>query len=640
MRILILFSWLVFTLTLVGQQEKSEINFDFHPNRTAKTWKGEPNLGGTQFDIVKAECYWQLDSLLEFLEGEIRYIIRPVSEVGFFEFALTINMDAYYAEFNGVEVVTQKLQDNRIGVYPIDKGQGPGQLDTIVIKYNGKPFPSGFGGYNTGETEFGNRFMYTLSQPYEGPNWWPGKHQLSDKIDSLFIQIITPNYYKAVANGRKITDSLDGFFRITEFEHHYPIDPYLVAIAVSKYEEENDSVQLSNINLPIKNYSYSGYEDVFFQELDTVKPILQLFDTLIGPYPFQEELYGHAMFARGGGMEHQTMSFMAHGGFQLVAHELAHQWFGDKLTCYRWGELWLNEGFATYFTGIAIEFIQGEEAFNNWLDRLKSDIVSQDWGSVFAYGTDKQFELFDYRQRYQKGALLLHSIRKKIGDEVFFNSLKQYLEEPFLKYDYTSTEFLIKFFEWNCDCNIGEFINARLYDQGHPYLDISVGKLTENQKFSINIEQRPSHPDRDIWKNSLTIRVFSNGDFQDLFIEDIGSEYYSEFSLNMNNIDSIQVDPKHATFFVLGEYEYLNSIKWEVNPTVTSSLVNIRALGKSNEAVNIELISSNGRIIRKLNGRINEITQLDISQIPYGIYIMRISSSSGVVLYKQKIVKQ
>ncbi|MEY4042265.1 MAG: hypothetical protein RL233_1796, partial [Bacteroidota bacterium] len=122
------------------------------------------------------------------------------------------------------------------------------------------------------------------------------------------------------------------------WKHRYPIATYLVAFAVTNYAQYTQYAPLVGRAkpLPVLNYVFPQFLNTAQQETKQVLPIIRLFDSLFVRYPFVEEKYGHAQFTWGGGMEHQTMSFMVNFSFDLMAHELAHQWFGDKVTCASW----------------------------------------------------------------------------------------------------------------------------------------------------------------------------------------------------------------------------------------------------------------------------------------------------------------
>ena len=149
--------------------------------------------------------------------------------------------------------------------------------------------------------------------------------------------------------------------------------------------------------------------------------IMELFSNKFEEYPYASEKYAHAQFGWGGGMEHTTVSFMGSFGRNLIAHELAHQWFGDKITCGSWKDIWLNEGFATYLSGLVIEEFDGEPSFKNWKQGRVSSITSQPDGAVYLSDSDTTSvsRIFSSRLSYNKGAMVLHMLRKKVGDANF-----------------------------------------------------------------------------------------------------------------------------------------------------------------------------------------------------------------------------
>jgi aminopeptidase N len=186
---------------------------------------------------------------------------------------------------------------------------------------------------------------------------------------------------------------------------------------------------------------------------------MNLYADLFEPYPYADEKYGHAEFGWGGGMEHTTVSFMGGLGRGLIAHELGHQWFGDKVTCGSWQDVWLNEGFATYLAGMVIENLDGEADFRSWKQDQISSVTYYPDGSVYipAQDTTSVNRIFSSRLSYNKGSMVLHMLRKKLGDAVFFQGLREYLDDPNLAYGYAKTPDLMQHLESASGEDLTEF---------------------------------------------------------------------------------------------------------------------------------------------------------------------------------------
>lgn len=252
-------------------------------------------------------------------------------------------------------------------------------LDSISIAFSGDASTSS--GLTLGMHE-DVPVIETLSEPWHASSWWVCKDDLKYKVDKIDIVITHPVEFKAASNGvlKSVVDLEDGN-SVTHWQHNYAIPAYLVAVAVTNYEEYNQEVEIGGTTVPIINYIYPESLDEWTDSLDWVPSYMEVLSEKFGDYPYKEEKYGHAQWNRGGGMEHSTMSFMAKFNFNLIVHELAHQWFGNMVTCATWKDIWINEGFADYCTGILSELflamrnlICGKKKESIWLPLKIGDL--------------------------------------------------------------------------------------------------------------------------------------------------------------------------------------------------------------------------------------------------------------------------
>jgi aminopeptidase N len=488
-------------LSAIIESERSS-----HLSRTA--FKANPLTG--DYDLVYHRLYWEVDPAINFISGTISSYFKPTqSDFDQINFDFSRDLDVLTVRYHGDTLSYTQLGDN----LQIDLPEvlSKGVLDSIEVQYEGAPVSEGFGSFSQSMHD-GVPVLWTLSEPYGAKDWWPCKQDLNDKIDSIDIIVKTPSAYRVGTNGVLINEEVQGDHTIYHWKHRYPIAAYLISLAVTNYASFSDYVTLeSGDSLEILNYVYPEDVEAAENNLESTVEIMELFNDLFGDYPFAKEKYGHAQFNWGGGMEHQTMSSMGSFSYSLQAHELAHQWFGNKITCGSWQDIWLNEGFATYLTGMTYEFLGTEEEWINWKRARVDFITSQDGGSVWVEDTSSVSRIFSSRLSYNKASYLLHMLRWKLGDDVFFQSVRNYLADSSLAFGYAHTEDLKRHFEMESGENLDEFFNDWFYGEGYPSYQLE----WTNQGSSVNIKlnQTPSHPSVEFFEMPVPVKVSgSNAD--------------------------------------------------------------------------------------------------------------------------------
>ncbi len=343
-----------------------------------------------------------------------------------------------------------------------------GSRDSVSIYYHGTPANNGLGSF-TKRTHYGNvPVIWTLSEPYGARDWWPCRNGLDDKIDSLDILITHPSIYSASANGVLTAVVTNNANATSHFKHRYPIATYLLGIAVTNYTSFTKELPLQTGTLPVITTVYPEYLDYFQKYIPTVYNALQLYDQYFGPYPFMNERYGQTEFDWGGGMEHQTNSFITNADENLTAHELAHQWYGDKVTCGSWQDIWLNEGFATYLADIFYNEHLHPEKLADVVARDMAAATADAAGSVWVKDTMDINRLFSGNLTYNKGAMLLRMLRWTLGDSIFFKGMNQYLEDPALRYRFARTQDFQRNMEAVSGKSLSYFFNQWFYGKGYP----------------------------------------------------------------------------------------------------------------------------------------------------------------------------
>lgn len=469
------------------------------------------NPNTTNYDITYQKLELTVDPAVYYISGKVTTTFTALSPMSTVVFDLTDELTVSTVKRNNISLSFVQNSNNEV-VITLPGGLTTGGSTTVEITYAGQP--SNNNDAFTTEDHDGTPVLYTLSEPYGAQDWWPCKQDLNDKINNIDVYITAPSQYVSVSNGKQIEETINGNgTKTTHFQHNHPIPAYLVAIAVTNYSIYTQMAGTSPNVFPIVNYVYPENLASNMGNLAQTVPIMNLYEQLFETYPFADEKYGHAQFGWGGGMEHTTVSFMVNFSRGLIAHELGHQWFGDKVTCGTWKDIWLNEGFATYLAALVIKDFDGEESFTMEKSNMINNITSQPGGAVYLSDSDLNNvnRIFSGRLSYNKGAMVINMLRLKLGDTAFFQGIKNYLADPNLAYAYAVTADLQAHLEAVYGQSLTEFFNDWVYNQGYPSYTITANNESPGVvKFTVS--QTQSHPSVSYFEMPLPIRVYGGLD--------------------------------------------------------------------------------------------------------------------------------
>jgi len=389
---------------------------------------------------------------------------------------------------------TQPANSDQL-VITLDRAYSMGEKFSVDIAYQGIPGSRGFGSFEF-SSHNGIPIIWSLSEPYGAKDWWPSKDTPADKADSSDVWITATGNYVSVSNGllTGVTDNGDGT-KTYKWKNSYPIAGYLISVAMTNYQlYQNQFEYETGKFMPVTHYFYPEHLSEYQSLLDKTVGMLQIFTDKYGPYPFTREKYGHAEFGWSGGMEHQTCTSIGNGGLSetTVAHELSHQWFGDKVTCKDWNNIWLNEGFATYSESVYLQAKYGNQQFLSDITGKMSSAKSAA-GSVYVQNITDVNTIFNYSGTYAKGAVVLHMLRGIVGDNVFFNIMKQYAGQPGLAYNVATTEDFERVAENVSGLDLSYFFSEWIYGQNYPKYSFGwASKEVLNNNYSVLIEVNQS----------------------------------------------------------------------------------------------------------------------------------------------------
>jgi|GEM_PF-247686 len=507
-----------------------------------------PTSNQLKVDMLYYEINLELNFSSMTISGFCESLIKAVYDgVDAVDFNLTNNsgnLSVYNVYLNGNPISNYNHSGDLLTVY-LGQVFNNGDQFTIRVEYGGYPGFDGTDGLKF-YSDWGVQIAYTNCEPWGARLWWPCKDHPYDKPDSIDVVITHPSSYTLVSNGvmRSSVSNGDGTYT-THWHEDYPIATYLVQIGCTDYTLYTDSWEYeTGQSMPIYNYSYpgvpssSGYYSTYYMRTYT-KPSLEALSYYFTLYPFVDEKYGHNHYGWGGAMEHQTLTSISayFNSEYVIAHELAHQWAGDKITCENFHHMWLNEGFASYAEPLYFKYHYGYSYYKSWLESQKH----LDAGTPYVEDIVND-NMFDNATVYDKGSWVVYMLHMVLGDSLFFEAMDNYFNHPLLAWGGAVTEDLEMACEEVYGSDLSWFFNQWIYVPGNPnysysYMD-EPDSVNGGYDAFLLLRQEQEGP---VFQMPVDMRVFAGG--WDTAFTVFNSQRGQVWEIDVPNpIDSMWVD--------------------------------------------------------------------------------------------------
>ncbi|HLO46038.1 MAG TPA: M1 family aminopeptidase [Leadbetterella sp.] len=588
-------------------------------------YPGDPNI-----DVVFHRIKLNINPSNKFLIGSVFTTFTAQNDIGSVSFDLQANM-----KVDSVKIGSQKIGhsqgNNKLNIV-LPKSLKTNEVQSLEIFYRGTPRTSAFGSFSLStHGSAKSPVIWTLSEPYGAPDWWPCKDNPADKIDSTEVWVTLPSSFVSVSNGFLQSDIKTENGQSTyKWKNSYPIAHYLISIACSNYTTHQNVFNYNGKSMPVVHYLYpEALTNTIKKQLDETTDMLKFFSDLFGEYPFMDEKYGHAMCNFGGGMEHQTVSSM--GGFSedLIAHELAHQWFGDKITCKTWADIFVNEAFASYAEALYQEHKYGKETYQETINEHITN-AKKTLEPIYISNPANENLIFDYGLTYGKGAVVLHMLRGVLGDSLFFVSLKAYQNSEFAHKAATIDDFR-KVVERTSQKDLKYFFDQWIYGVNYPKYTFSY-KQPQPEVLEIMVSQEKLNTNPNFFKMPIEFKIVMNSGktLSKTFFQDEISQVFKITNLT-EPVKEVVFDPN---LLIMKELKNLGSITSNeiqeqsigIFPNPASDYLEMKH--QLRDLQSIELLNNKGQIIKHLAPN---STKIDLKNLASGHYILKFTSPTQSV---------
>lgn len=370
----------------------------------------------------------------------------------------------------------------------------PGHSKEITVIYKGQPAD----GLIISKNKFEDRTFFGDNWPNRARYWLPTVDHPSDKATNEFI-ITAPNHYQVVANGilQEITD-IEGNRRITYWREDTPIPTKVMVFGAARFAVQHRTTKSGK---SLQSWLYPQDREKGFYDYAMAERILDFFEQHLGEYPYQK-LANVQSKTKFGGMENANVIFYNETALDgkrsnetLLAHEIAHQWFGNCISEKDWHHIWLSEGFATYFTNVYLEFVYGRDKMVTHMAKEKQQVFQYDEKFPMAIIIDsltKDLNRLLNVNTYQKASWILHMLRYEVGEENFWNIIHDYINRH--KNSNATTEDFQKIAETISQKSLKKFFHRWLKKPGFPLLQCTWSYEMKTKTVKLTVKQNQQTP--------------------------------------------------------------------------------------------------------------------------------------------------
>ena len=489
---------------------------------------------------------------------------------------------------------------------------------------------------------------YTFSEPSDARNWMPCYDEPWEKSAAeMFLTV--PEGFMPASNGLLQSSVNNGDGTTTwHWVEENQITTYLMCITASRFSVSTlPYFTASNDTIPIQYYVWSEDSLECAAYLPTVRSMVTEYARLFGEYPFKK--YGMTAIVPFGplGMEHQSLTTLNRffkTSRWVVSHELAHQWWGDLVTCGTWPDVWLNESFATYSEALWMEHVGGFTALKSYMKDTLTQFQFASWQGAVYDPVGQGFNLFD-RVVYSKGGWVLHMLRRVLGDSMFFQSLNAYRER------YSGQSAITAEFQAVVDSvtemNLSWFFDQWIFGRGWPRYALSSSWSSDTITATIYQQQPSTWP---VYKMPITVRAYTGLTSTDFLLWDsvdvqtfrlpFGSQPdslvfdpdYWVLKQIVSPPVNVEVNPDLPTEFVLGQnypnpFNPSTNIKYEI-PAVARVTIKVYDVLGSEVATLVDGMHQPGRY---------EVVW-DARNVTSGVYLYRLQSGTFVATKKMVLL--